>query len=218
MAKLFKSIALCASMISLAALSAAQADAQRRPGGGGGRAAAGSRSMSSGSFSSSRQVRSSASANVNRTSGSRSGQLASNSAATRPSTGAVNTGNRVNTGNVNAGNNTNINSGNRTNINTGNINTGDVNINRGDVNIDVDGGYGCCGYGDWDYHPVAAGVAVGTAVAVTNAWRLGAYYSTLPASCVVVYRGTVTYYQCGTYWYQPVYSGMTVQYVAVVKP
>ena len=191
--------AFAASFCALATVSVlvpiADADAQRR-GGGGGRASMSRPSGGSFGGASSRQVRSSASSSLNYGGGGRGTQWAN--ASNRPSTG-------------------NINSGNRTNINRGNINTGDVNIDR-DVHVDVDGGYGCCGNGDWDYHPVAAGVAIGTAVAVTNAWRVGAYYSTLPTNCVVVYRATVTYYQCGTYWYQPVYSGMSVQYVAVVAP
>jgi hypothetical protein len=86
----------------------------------------------------------------------------------------------------------------------------DININR-DVDIDVDVDH------DWDngrWHPVAAAA---TAAAVTAA-VVGSYYRTLPANCVTVYRGAVLYYQCGTAWYQPVYSGMTVQYVVVVAP
>ena len=188
-----------------------EADAQRR--GGGGRAGASAHRPTS--HASSRQVRSSASSSINygkhQASGAQRGRAQAGTANRRPSTGAINSG----------GNRSNINTGgNRTNINTGgnrtNINTGDINIDR-DVDIDVDNN--CCGgWGDWDYHPVAAGVAVGTAVAVTRAWTLGAYYSTLPTNCVVVVRGAVSYYQCGSYWYQPVYSGMNVQYVAVNAP
>lgn len=102
------------------------------------------------------------------------------------------------------------NSGNRTNINTG-----DINIDR-DVDIDVDHGWGCC---DNDYNgwgAFYAGAVVGAAV--TRAAVVGAYYSTLPTNCVIVTRTTVTYYQCGSVWYQPVYSGMTVQYVVVTAP
>jgi hypothetical protein len=119
--------------------------------------------------------------------------------------GNVNRGN-VNTGNVNRGN---INTG---NINTGNINTG--NINTGNINVDVDHNYG---YGGGAYYRpgygagVVAGAAVGAAVA-------GSYYRALPAGCVSTYRATLTYYQCGSVWYQPVYSGTTVQYVVVTAP
>lgn len=186
-----------------------EADAQRR-GGGGGRAGASMSRPSGGGMNRSSQVRSSASSNINyggknRASTANRGGSQFAGASTRPSTGSINSGGNRN--NINTG-------GNRNNINTGNINTGDINIDR-DVHVDNN----CCGgWGDWDYHPVAAGVAVGTAAAVTRAWALGAYYSTLPTNCVVVVRGAVSYYQCGTYWYQPVYSGMTVQYVAVKAP
>lgn len=176
MTKLIKPATTAIAIISLAVLSAAQADAQRR-GGGGGAARASS-------------VRSSASANVNRA-------------------GTSNISGRANANRPNASGNTNVGNGNRTNINTG-----DVNISR-DVDIDVDNGWGCCNSGWGGFY---AGAVVGATVATASAWRLGAYYSTLPANCVLVYRGTVTYYQCGTYWYQPAYSGMTVTYVAVKAP
>jgi hypothetical protein len=95
-------------------------------------------------------------------------------------------------------------SGNR--VNTGNINTGDV-------NIDVDNG--CCG-GGWgdNYHPVARGAAY----AATTAVVMGAYYSSLPSGCVTVVRVGINYSQCGSTWYQPVYSGSNVQYVVVQAP
>lgn len=184
MNKLIKTVATGVSLVSLIALTAAQADAQRR-GGGGGRAA--SMSTNRASVGGSRQVRSSASGNVNQVGNRANSQIANNS-----------------------GNRTNINNGNRTNINTG-----DVNINR-DVDIDVDHGWGCCHGNGWGGY--YTGVVVGATVATATAWRLGAYYSTLPANCVVVYRGSISYYQCGTYWYQPMYSGMTVTYVAVKAP
>jgi hypothetical protein len=119
-------------------------------------------------------------------------------------------GNRgnINTGNINRGN---INTG---NINTGNINTGNINnINR-NINVDVDHNYGWGGGGY--YRPgYGAGVVAG---AVVGAAIVGSYYRTLPPSCVTVYRGAVSYYQCGSSWYQPVYSGSTVQYVVVNAP
>ncbi|HET9394561.1 MAG TPA: hypothetical protein VFO36_00785, partial [Nitrospiraceae bacterium] len=127
---------------------------------------------------SSRQVRSSASSNINY--GNRRG-----------TTGAINTGNRANI--------------NRGNINSGNINTGDIN-----VKVDNRRYYGWGGY----YRPVATGVAVGVATAAV----IGSYYSTLPTGCVLIYRGSLAYYRCGSVWYQPVYSGMHVQYVVVAAP
>jgi hypothetical protein len=119
----------------------------------------------------------------------------------------INRGN-VNTGNINRGN---INTG---NINTGNINRANINTgNINNINVDVDHHYG---YGGAYYRPgygagVVAGAAVGAAI-------VGSYYRALPANCVTVYRATVSYYQCGSAWYKPVYAGTTVQYVVVVKP
>lgn len=181
-----KSAASIAALLSLATLSAADAQAQRRGGGGGGGAAARSSSL-----------RSSASANVNRA-GTRDTASRSGSRDARDNRGS---GDR----NIN-------NSGNRTNINTG-----DINIDRDvDIDVDVDHGWGCC---DNDYNgwgAFYAGAVVGAAV--TRAAVVGAYYSTLPTNCVIVTQTTVTYYQCGSVWYQPVYSGMTVQYVVVTAP
>ena len=107
--------------------------------------------------------------------------------------------------------------GSRSNINTGNVNRGNVNtgnINRGNINVDVDHNYGWGGGGY--YRPgygaaVVAGAAVGAAI-------VGSYYRSLPPNCVTVYRSSVSYYQCGTYWYQPVYAGSNVQYVVVNAP
>jgi hypothetical protein len=103
---------------------------------------------------------------------------------------------------------------NRSNVNaSGNrVNTGDVNVN---VNRNVDIDNDCCngGWGD-NYHPVARGAAV----AATTAVVMGAYYSSLPTGCVTVVRVGVNYSQCGSTWYQPVYSGSNVQYVVVQAP
>jgi hypothetical protein len=92
------------------------------------------------------------------------------------------------------------------------VNTGDVNVN---VNRNVDIDNDCCG-GGWgdNYHPVARGAAV----AATTAVVMGAYYNSLPGNCVTVVRVGVNYSQCGSTWYQPVYSGSNVQYVVVQAP
>jgi hypothetical protein len=126
-------------------------------------------------------------------------------------TGAVNRGS-VNTGNVNRGN---VNTG---NVNRGNINTGDINIGN-DIDIDIDGDYG---WGRWDGdidHPVAAGIAAGAfigAVAVTSAAVVGsAYYALPPSGCVTVIKNGVTYYQCGTVYYQQTWQGSDVVYIVV---
>jgi hypothetical protein len=104
---------------------------------------------------------------------------------------------------------------------------GDVNRNVGDVNrnvnvdrdLDVHGNfYG--GYDRWG-HPVAAGaaagVAAGVAGAVTSA-ALGSTVAVLPPSCSTVVVDGIGYSQCGSTWYEPYYSGTTVQYMVVSPP
>ena len=94
------------------------------------------------------------------------------------------------------------------------------NINR-DIDVDVDGYHGYGYAGDYRYRPYApvARAAVGTAiVAGTTAAIVGSYYRSLPTNCVMVDRVGVTYYQCGSAWYQPTYVGSTVQYVVVEAP
>jgi hypothetical protein len=179
--------AVLCGLIAVTGWSAAPSDADARGGGG---------------------VRASGATSVR---GAGGGSMQGNRATTgaRASTGSVSSGNRANTGNVNTGNKVNtgnVNTGNR--VNTGNINTGDVNIN-----VDNDYGY------RWNdnYHPVARGVAVGTAVAVSAA-VVGSMIYTLPPSCVNRYYGGVTYYGCGSVWYQPQYQGDTVVYVVVQQP
>ena len=105
-----------------------------------------------------------------------------------------------------AGANNNRGNGNR--INNGNINTGDINI---------DGNGGCCGYGGWVDHPVAAGIAVG-AVAGMTAAAIGSSYYALPPGCPPYPYGGYTYYSCGGAYYQPQYEGDTVVYVTVPDP
>lgn len=88
------------------------------------------------------------------------------------------------------------------------------NVHR-DLNVDVDVHHEY-GYGynyRHHYHPIARAAAVATTAAV-----IGSYYRSLPSNCVVIYRGSLTYYQCGNAWYQPYYSGTTIQYVVVQAP
>lgn len=101
----------------------------------------------------------------------------------------VSGGNRVNTGNVRVGNN---------------------------VNVNVDNDHG---WGDWDddYHPVARGVAFGTAAAVTSA-AIGSMIYSLPPTCATSVYGGMTYYSCGGVWYAPQYQGDRVVYVVVENP
>ncbi|NLP60455.1 hypothetical protein [Paraburkholderia sacchari] len=66
-------------------------------------------------------------------------------------------------------------------------------------------------------HPVAAAAAVTTAVVGTAA-VVGSIVHSLPPSCSAMTVNGVTYQQCGSTWYQPQYSGTTVQYVVVNAP
>jgi hypothetical protein len=87
-----------------------------------------------------------------------------------------------------------------------------INVDN-DINIDADGGWD----NDWDYHPIAAGVAFGTAAAVTSA-AIGSMYYSLPPSCVPRPYNSISYYYCGGAWYQPAYSGTSVSYTVVNAP
>ena len=110
--------------------------------------------------------------------------------------------------------------GDRANIDRGNINIdrGNINADRGNINvgeIEVDGGRwnnGCC-YN----HPIAAGVAWGTAAALTAA-AIGSVVYTLPPSCTMVYVGDDAYNQCDGVWYRPQFEGTTTTYVVVEPP
>jgi Flp pilus assembly protein TadB len=110
--------------------------------------------------------------------------------------------------NANANRNANVNRNVNANRNV-NVNH-NVNVNqnrRVDIDVDVDRGY----------HPVATAMAVTAGVAVTAA-IVGSVTRTLPSGCVPVTIGTIMYQQCGPNWYQPQYSGTTVQYVVVTAP
>ena len=108
--------------------------------------------------------------------------------------------------NVNFNGNRNFNNA---NINNRNINVNNINGNniRGACNG------GCYGRGWDDYHPIAAGAAIGAAAAVTAA-AIGSVAYSLPPDCAYVN----SYYQCGSTWYEPQYEGTNVQYVVVNQP
>jgi len=93
-----------------------------------------------------------------------------------------------------------------------------VNVNRNknvNVNVNVDNHHGCCNHGH--YHPVATGLAVGAAIAVTSA-VIGSIVNTLPSGCTTIIRGGIAYQQCGSVWYQPQYAGNNVTYVVIQQP
>ena len=104
--------------------------------------------------------------------------------------------------------------------NSGNrINTGDINVDRGDWNVDVDGGYGCCGWGSGVGAGFVAGAVVGGAVAYGTAAAItyGSMYYALPPGCPMVHTYATPYYHCGGYYYQEQMQGDDVVYV-VVQP
>jgi hypothetical protein len=73
---------------------------------------------------------------------------------------------------------------------------------------------------DWDryhYHPVARGVAVGTAAAVTAA-AIGSVVYSLPSGCGYRMVHGVRYYECGGVWYEQRYAGSQLTYVVVPAP
>ena len=91
-----------------------------------------------------------------------------------------------------------------------NINRGvnidrDIDINR-DIDVDLD-------YDRWG-HPVARGVAAGVATSIA----IGTAVAMLPSGCTTVVVDGIGYSQCGSTWYEPYYSGTTVQYVVVNPP
>jgi hypothetical protein len=108
--------------------------------------------------------------------------------------------------NVNTNRNTNVNTNRNVNVNTNrNVN---VNTNRHvDVDVDV----------DRHHHPIGTAVAVGATIAVTSA-VVGSMVRTLPPSCSAVIVNGLTYQQCSGVWYQPQYSGSSVQYVVINQP
>jgi hypothetical protein len=83
----------------------------------------------------------------------------------------------------------------------------DVNVNRDvDLNRNVNADLN---YDRWG-HPVARGVAAGLAFGTTVAL--------LPNDCSTTVVNGIAYSHCGSDWYQPYYSGTTVEYVVVSPP
>lgn len=72
------------------------------------------------------------------------------------------------------------------------------------------GGY----YGGYPAYPVG-GVAAGMAVGST---MTAAAFNAQKASCRTLVVNGVSYYQCGSTWYQPSYQGSRVTYVVVNPP
>jgi len=157
-------------------------------------------------------------ADAQRRGGGGGGAARASTSISRPAGGGMSAGNRANTGNVNAGNK----------VNTGNINAGNK-VNTGDINVNVDRNwngnvhvsqpiYGTVRPIAPVYHPVAAGVVIGTTAAVTAAAIGSMYYALPPSGCRPYPYSTYTYYYCGSVYYKPQYQGDTVVYVVVSKP
>lgn len=238
-------IAFVAALLALGSALAEPAFAQRGRGGGGGMRAGGMRAggggggMRAGGYSGSRGggLRSSASTSMSRSSynrpsggyqrsaggyqrpagGVNRGQMAANRpaggydrsqiAANRPAGGYQRGGDR---GAINSGNR----EINRDRVSGDNrVNRGDINVgNSSNINIDNDGGWG-----GWNDYPVGAGLAFGTAAAVTAAAWGSVFYS-LPAGCSPYPYAGYSYYHCGGAYYEPRYEGDTVVYVTVPEP
>jgi hypothetical protein len=89
-----------------------------------------------------------------------------------------------------------------------------VNVNR---NVDVDVHHGGRYGGGYYNNPVATAAAV-TAAAVVTAAVVGSIVHSLPPSCSSTQINNVVYQQCGSTWYQPQYSGSSVQYIVINPP
>ncbi len=63
-----------------------------------------------------------------------------------------------------------------------------------------------------------AAVATTAAVGVASVAATAAMVSTLPAGCINRPYGGITYYHCGSVYYQPVYDGPNVVYLESSPP
>ncbi|MCJ2178377.1 hypothetical protein [Novosphingobium album (ex Hu et al. 2023)] len=68
---------------------------------------------------------------------------------------------------------------------------------------------------DWDdhWHPARTAATVAVTAAV-----VGSIVRSVPPNCSTVAVNGISYSQCGNTWYQPQYSGSSVQYVVVNPP
>lgn len=68
---------------------------------------------------------------------------------------------------------------------------------------------------DWDdhWHPARTAATVAVTAAV-----VGSIVRSVPPNCSTVIVNGISYSQCGSTWYQPQYSGSSVQYVVVNPP
>lgn len=68
------------------------------------------------------------------------------------------------------------------------------------------------------WHAGYWGAAAAAGAAALTAAAIGSVAYSLPAGCGAVVIGGVSYYQCGSAWYQPQYVGGSTQYVVVDPP
>jgi len=87
---------------------------------------------------------------------------------------------------------------------------------RGNVNVNVNkryyGGGGHRHYNHYNAGAFAAGLVVGTTLSAV------AYRSAYPSGCVITYVGNVSYYHCGTTWYQRSYGSGGDTYIVINNP
>ena len=89
---------------------------------------------------------------------------------------------------------------------------------RGNVNVNVNvnkryyGGGGHRHYNHYNAGAFAAGLIVGTTLSAV------AYRSAYPSGCVITYVGNVSYYHCGTTWYQRSYGSGGDTYIVINNP
>ncbi len=92
---------------------------------------------------------------------------------------------------------------------------GNTNINK-NVNVNVNkryyGGGGHRHYNNYNAGAFAAGLIVGTTLSAV------AYRSAYPSGCVITYVGNVSYYHCGTTWYQRSYGSGGDTYIVINNP
>jgi hypothetical protein len=70
---------------------------------------------------------------------------------------------------------------------------------------------------DEHWHPAAGAAAVATGAAA-GAVAVGSMVYALPGACTSSVINGITYYQCGSSWYQPRFYGTAVSYVVVRAP
>ena len=70
----------------------------------------------------------------------------------------------------------------------------------------------------WDHHYHGYGSSFAAGVVVGSAATAATVVTTLPCSAKVVTVGGVTYYSCGSTWYQRSYAGSNITYVVVNPP